>query len=68
MHDVFKEVENEYLDDIMSKWSLCICEAWQCGIMINEGLSMFKSQCHDNDVYIKGVLTCTNTIGLSKFT
>ena len=28
--------------------------------MMNEGMSLFRSQCYENDDYVKGVLTCTN--------
>lgn len=28
---------------------------------MNEDVSMFRSQCHQNGDYVKGVLTCTHT-------
>ena len=37
-------------------WSMIVC--W---IMMNKGVSMFRSQCYEYVDYVKGVLTCTRT-------
>ena len=73
MLDMSYKVVNVYIEDIMSKWCICICEACKCVkhdsalIMMNECMSMFRSQVMNMVIMWKVCSMSTHTLWIKEW-